>query len=196
MREAMVNIGLILTDNADKNPNISCPIFVRGCGLGDGGRGNCGGPNGSFSSLTAPRLSLGYLGLFLDNVRGWGCGRYRQLGRSELLKLGDLDLFFSNSVRYFEVCHVVSDVVLDGVVVVYTNVEDFSRFGSGCVRVEWRPPRNFVKRQGLGALRKGLLELVEAFRAIAVVLGRCLSLGELSKLYAWLSASWGLWPPG
>jgi len=80
-----------------------------------------------------------------------------------------------------------------GVVVVYTNVEDLSRFGVGCVRVEWRPPRGFVRRQGLFALRKGPLELVEAFRAIAFVLGRCLSLGELSKLYAWLSASWGFW---
>jgi hypothetical protein len=139
--------------------------------------------------LLGPYLRPRYLGLFLDNVRGWGVGRYKQLPRDLLLKPRDLDLFVSNRVSYFEVCHLVGNVLMDGCVVVYTNLEDLDKFGASC-RVEYRPPKDFVKDNGLFTLRKGVVELSKAFRAIAVVLRSCLPVDELRGLFSWLSSLW------
>jgi hypothetical protein len=135
---------------------------------------------------------VGYLGLFLDNVRWFGLdGRWHQLPRAKLLRLGDLDPGWS--VGYAEVTHVVGDLVLDGVVVVYTNAEDLGRFGTGAVRVEYRPPRGFVRGRGVAStLLLAKYELVKAFRALAVVLGEVLSRGRLSDLYSWLGRLWGM----
>jgi hypothetical protein len=139
--------------------------------------------------LLGPYLRPRYLGLFLDNIRGWSCGRYKQLPRELLLKPRDLDLFFSNKVSYFEVCHLVGNVLMDGCVVVYTNLEDLERFGASC-RVEYRPLRDFVKDNGLFTLRKGVVELSKAFRALAIVLRSCLPVDELKSLFSWLSSLW------
>jgi hypothetical protein len=139
--------------------------------------------------LLGPYLRPKYLGLFLDNVRGFRCGRYKQLGRDLLLKPCDLELFVPNRVSYFEVCHLVGNVLVDGVVTVYTNSGDVDRFGASC-RVEYRPPRDFVKDNGPLTLRKGVVELSKAFRALAVVLRSCLRVDELRGLFSWLSSLW------
>ena len=133
-----------------------------------------------------------YLGLFLDNLRWFGLdGRWHQLPRSGLLGLGGLDPEWS--VAYSEVAHVVGNLVLDGVVVVYTNAEDFRRFGAGAVRVEYRPPSGYVRRRGLAStLLLAKYELVKAFKALAVVLGEVLSARKLLELYSWIGALWGL----
>jgi hypothetical protein len=133
-----------------------------------------------------------YLGLFLDNIRWLGLdGRWHQLPRSGLLRLGDLDPGWS--VGYAEVAHAVGGVVLDGVVVVYTNAEDFGRFGGGAVRVEYRPPRGYVRRSGLAsALLLAKHELVKAFKAMAAVLGEVLPARRLLELYSWLGGLWGV----
>jgi hypothetical protein len=134
----------------------------------------------------------GYLGLYLDNVRWFGLdGRWHQLPRSGLLRLGGLDPEWV--VAYSEVAHVVGGSVLDGVVVVYTNVEDFRRFGTSAVRVEYRPPSGYVGRRGLAStLLLAKEELVKAFRALAIVLGEVLPRKRLLGLYSWLGGLWGV----
>jgi hypothetical protein len=149
---------------------------------------------GSRAVATGSAIAGGsrYLGLFLDNLRWVGLdGRYRQLPRSALLRYGGLDPEWS--VSYAEVTHVVGGAVLDGVVVVYTNVEDFRRFGSGTVRVEYRPPSGYVRRRGLASTMLLVKEeLVKAFRALAVVLGEVLPRRKLAGLYSWLGGLWGV----
>jgi hypothetical protein len=133
-----------------------------------------------------------YLGLFLDNVRRYDPdGRYRQSPRHVLMRPRDLDPGWL--VAYSEVTHVVGNSVLDGVVVVYTNAEDFRRFGGGAVRVEWRPPSGYVRRNGLAsAVLLAREELVKAFRAMAVVLGEVLTGRRLFELYSWVGRLWGV----
>jgi hypothetical protein len=134
----------------------------------------------------------GYLGLYLDNVRWYGLdGGWHQLPRSALLRPGGLDPEWL--VAYSEVTHVVGNLVLDGVVVVYTNTEDLGRFGAGAVRVEYRPPSGYVRRSGLAStLLLAKYELVKAFRALAVVLREQLAPRRLLELYTWLGGLWGV----
>jgi len=128
---------------------------------------------------------LGYAGLWIDNGRFYDVwGRLHRQGRRVLWSLG----VFENAERvvYFEATHVVTNVVLDGVVVVYTNVEDFERFGGASARVEWRPPSGFVKRRGVAAtLRKALEEYVKAFKALWIVLINNLSKKQVLQLLKW-----------
>ena len=133
-----------------------------------------------------------YLGLYLDNVRWFGLdGRWHQRPRSGLLRPGGLDPGWR--VGYAEVAHVVGNLVLDGVVVVYTNTEDLGRFGTGAVRVEYRPPSGYVRRSGLAsALLLAKYELVKTFKALAVVLREQLAPKRLSELYTWLGGLWGV----
>jgi len=71
--------------------------------------------------------------------------------------------------------------------VVYSSRGD----GGASVRVEYRPPKNFVKLNGVAsALRMSKHELVEAFKALAIVLREVLVARELSRLYEWLSGTW------
>jgi len=68
------------------------------------------------------------------------------------------------------------------------NPGDLGRFGD-CVRVEWRPSGGFVSKAGVsGTLRASRVELVRAWVALSVVLGRGLGLarGHLASLYSWL----------
>ncbi len=144
--------------------------------------------------LVVPR-GVRYVGLFVDNVRGVRGGRYVPFpaGRGVLLEVRDLGLFYG-SVSYFEVTHVVGGVVLDGQVVVYSNPGDVGWFGP-CVRVEWRPPGGFVSSSGVrGTLQRSRVELLGAWVALSVVLGRGLGLSRrcLSGLYGWLGRLWGL----
>jgi hypothetical protein len=131
---------------------------------------------------------FGYVGVFFDNVRWVGFdGRFHQLDRDKLLTYGSLP----DNIRYFEVTHVVSGDVLDGVVVIYTNVEDFSRFEKASVRVNWLPPSGFVKRNGVaGTVHYAKYEFVKAFKYLAVVLKEVLPIKELNNLFNWLSWVW------
>jgi hypothetical protein len=131
---------------------------------------------------------LGYVGLFFDNVRWFGGdGCLHQLGRDELLSYGSLP----DDVRYFEVTHVVSGDVLDGVVVIYTNVEDFDRFKKPSTRVNWLPPSGFVRHNGVApTVHYAKHEFIKAFKFLAVVLKEELPVRELNKLFSWLSWTW------
>jgi hypothetical protein len=138
---------------------------------------------------------LGFVGLFVDNVRCVGNGLFRPWpgGRGVLFRVSDLGLFCSN-VCYFEVCHVVGGVGLGGQVVVYSNSGDMARLGE-CVRVEWRPPENFVSEAGVrGTLQRSRVEFLRAWVALSVVLREGLGLPRsyLSSLYSWLGNLWGL----
>jgi hypothetical protein len=164
-----------------------CPSSVVGlCGVGR--VGSCG--------LVCSRSNgLGYVGLFVDNVRGVRGGVYEPWpgGRGCLVGVRDLRLFYG-SVSYFEPCHVVCGVSLEGQVVVYSNSGDRGRFGC-CVRVEWRPPEGFVSSAGVrGTLGRSRVELLRAWVALSVVLryGLGLSRRYLSSLYSWLGRLWGL----
>jgi hypothetical protein len=133
---------------------------------------------------------VGYGGLWVDNGRYYVSGVFKPIrqGRGRLWSLG----VFSEAERvvYFEATHVVTNLVLDGVVVVYTNVEDFGRFGAVATRVEWRPPSGFVKRRGVAAtLRKSLEEYVKAFKALWVVLVNNLSRERVAELLRWQLAT-------
>jgi hypothetical protein len=133
--------------------------------------------------------------LFVDNVRGVGGGLYSPYpgGRVALLGVRDLKLFYGG-VCYFEPCHVVGGVSLDGLVVVYSNPGDVVGFG-GCVRVEWRPPGGLVSSSGVaGTLSASRVEFVRAWVALGVVLrfGLGFSRRYLSSLYSWLGRLWGL----
>jgi hypothetical protein len=132
--------------------------------------------------------SLGYVGVFFDNVRWVGFdGWLHQLGRGKLLTYGSLP----DGVRYFEVTHVVSGDVLDCVVVIYSNVEDFNRFKKPSVRVEWRPPSGYVRKNGVAnTVHYAKHELIKAFKSLAVVLKNVMTPRELSKLFNWLSWTW------
>lgn len=166
------------------------PEGTRGLEVGGGlgGGVGVGGVFGGSLFVGGGFGSLGYVGLYFDNVRWVGFdGRLHQLERGRLLAYGQLP----DGVRYFEVAHVVSGDVLDGVVVIYTNVEDFSRFGKPSVRVEWRPPSNYVRRNGVAnAVHYGKHELVKAFKSLAVVLKNVMTPRELSGLFNWLLWVW------
>jgi hypothetical protein len=138
---------------------------------------------------------LGYVGLFVDSVRGVRGGVFEPFpgGRGCLLDVRDLLLFYGG-VCYFEVTHVVGGVGVGGQVVVYSNSGDVGRFGDS-VRVEWRPPGGFVSSAGVrGALARSRVEFVRAWVALSVVLrfGLGLPRGYLASLYNWLGRLWGL----
>ena len=147
----------------------------------DGGSRKAMGTRALLSGVSV----VGYGGLWIDNARYFDVwGVFRQLPR---VVLGSLGMFSeAERVVYFEATHVVTNAVLDGVIVIYSNVEDFERFGSASVRVEWRPPSGFVKRRGVAAtLRKALEEYVKAFKALWIVLINNLSKKQVLQLLKW-----------
>jgi len=118
----------------------------------------------------------GSVELFFDNVRGYvSSGRYVGGDRNRTLGWWQVNSLFG-SVSYAEVGWRVfgNDPyggVLDGVVVIYTNVQDLKRFGKPSVRVEYRPPGGYVKRNGLGsAVRLSFYELLKAWVALTKAL--------------------------
>jgi len=147
----------------------------------------------SVGGLLRPHIN--YVGLFVDNVRGVRGGGYSPYpgGRCVLLGVGDLRLFY-DGVCYFEPCHVVSGVSLEGQVVVYSNSGDLGRFGES-VRVEWRPSEGFVSVAGVrGTLQRSRVEFLRAWVALSVVLryGLGLTRRQLASLYSWLGRLWGV----
>jgi len=148
-------------------------IFVGG-GVGFGG------------VVASQKVDHGSLGgsveLFFDNVRGYisrvYC--YRDRCSKDLVYVnGDRDRTLSwwqvNSlyerVSYSEIGYRVFGGdpfdVLDGVVVIYSNMQDLKRFGSPSIRVEYRAPKGYVKRNGLvSTIRLGFYELLKAWKAL------------------------------
>jgi len=135
--------------------------------------------------------------LFFDNVRGFvGSGVYVCGDRGRTLSWGSLGLF--SSVSYAEVGVRVFNEgvldVLDGKVVIYSNASDLVRYGRASVRVEWRPPRGFVRRNGvLAAVRYSFYELVKAWSALTrAILHMASGNPELVRHFARVASGVGL----
>ena len=153
-------------------------------GKPDGTGGATALPAALPSSRALPGGRPAYGGAFYDNVRYYVGGVYQRTGRDEVMSPRDLSV--ADSVSYLEVGYWVRNLVVGGVVVVYSNLGD-----GYATRVEWRPPRGYVKENGVAStLRLAKRELASAFRAVAIVLGEVLSPRELSGLYGWLSQLW------
>jgi len=154
-------------------------VFVGG----GANNGNGFGGGGSGGGSLANQGSLGSsVELFFDNVRGYisrvYC--YRDRCSKDLVYVnGDRDRTLSwwqvNSlyerVTYSEIGYRVFGGdpfdVLDGKIVIYSNVLDLRRFGKPSIRVEYRPPRNYVKRNGLvSTVRMSFYEMLKAWRAL------------------------------
>ena len=115
-----------------------------------------------------PRGACSVSGPFFDNVRGYTfSGLYRHGDRGRVL--GPRELVFFERVSYAEVLYRVSGLVMPGQLVVYTN----SSQDGESVRVEYRPVKGFVKRNGLGSLIRMYWEaLLIGFRSLLVLLVR------------------------
>ncbi len=124
--------------------------------------------DGTRVSLGGVVGGCGVRGFFLDNVRGYlWSGVYVAGDRGRVRGLGELVFF--RCVGYAEFVGVVEGVSVDGSVVVYSNVGD----GAGCARVEWRPPRGFVKRNGVACgWRMFWEQVLNAWKALTVLLLR------------------------
>jgi len=119
-----------------------------------------------------------------DNVRGFvGCG-YVGGDRGRVLGWRDLSLF--DSLSYLEVQRLVDGVgVVDGLLAIYTN---WGQDGRG-IRVEWRPPKGFVKRNGVEGSVRGFWEAVlNALKALMSLLPYA-PLHVLRRFLHWLSSS-------
>jgi len=84
---------------------------------------NCDGTGGA--AAVAKALPSGrpcYGGTFYDNVRYYVSGKPCRTRRDQLMRLEDLSV--ADSVSYCEVMHRVENLVVDGIVVVYTNPEE------------------------------------------------------------------------
>jgi DNA-binding MarR family transcriptional regulator len=140
--------------------------------------------------------SVGYVGRYFDNVRGYVGSSYVQSGRDVLVS----GLAGFDRLSYFEITHLVRGFVVEGVVVVYTNEGDLGWFDDCVARVEWRPPEGVVgSNPPASVLRLGRFEFTKAFKALSIVLGELLLPDDLADLYAWLGRRWGLvgcerWP--
>jgi len=103
----------------------------------------------------------GFVGVFLDNVRGWRGGVFVPGDRGRVLGFGDL-VFFSR-VSYGEFAVATGSRVFQGLgqVVVYYNCKS----GPGGVTicsdwVEWRPPRGFVRSNGVFNARRFFVNVI------------------------------------
>ena len=131
---------------------------------------------------------VGYLGLFFDDVRYYVGGVFFRQPRGGLWSCWHVPSV--DEFSYGEVCHLVGGLEVHGAVVVYSN---FREDGFDRVRVEFRPPSGFVRRNGLaGAVRFSIGNFVNAWRALCVVLREHLSNRLLGYLVNWLLGLWGL----
>jgi len=134
----------------------------NGDGVANNGNGVVGGVSRAGGSVE----------VYFDNVRGYVLGgRYVGGDRGYTLGWWEVGSLYER-ITYSEVGRRVfgSDPygdVLDGVVVIYTNIVDIRRFGKPCVRVEYRPPRGYVKRNGLvSTVRLSFYELLKVWKAL------------------------------
>ena len=102
-------------------------------------------PSPSPSSLPSP--SPPPEGPRFDNVRGLTPSGYVRGDRGRALSQADLARF--ERVSYAEVQYVVRGLgEVPGVLVIYTNL---AQDGPNSIRIEWRPPRGYVKVNGLAS---------------------------------------------
>jgi len=151
-------------------------IFNGGGSGVNGVSGNSGvGDNGVKVSSVSNSVSssLGSsVELYFDNVRGYSAGgRYVDGDRDRTLSWWQVNSLYEK-VTYAEVGRRVfgSDPygdVLDGVVVIYTNISDVRRYNKPSIRVEYRPPRGYVKRNGLvSTVKLSFYEMLKAWKAL------------------------------
>lgn len=135
-------------------------------GEGDGTRGRGAGGVGVGSAGSAG--VCGVEGPFLDNVRGVSVsGRVVRGDRGRVRRLSELVFF--EGVSYAEVLWRVRGAWFPGHLVLYSNALQDGE----AVRVEWRPPRGYVKRNGLGSALRMYWEVVlVAWRCLAELLLR------------------------
>jgi len=96
-------------------------------------------------------------GPFLDNVDAYTYSGKRVRGEKIDRSLSELSFF--SKVNYAEILYRVEGVEVFGTLVIYQK--------NHRVRIEWRPPRGFVKRNGLASgLRMYWEMLLAAFKAI------------------------------
>jgi len=159
------NSGKVNSDKASgsqRQPN-GTRIFV-------GGGGNGGGLSNSVE-------------LYFDNVRGYRLEPYvdedinvrtrlRYVGgdRGRTLSWWEVNSLYER-ITYSEIGYRVfgNDPfgVLDGVVVIYTNINDIRKYGRPSIRVEYRPEKGYVKRNGLASTVKlSFHELLKAWVAL------------------------------
>ena len=112
------------------------------------------------------RVSLGcgfgfVSGPFFDNVRGY-CGLgYVGGDRGGVVEARELVRF--NSISYAEVLYRVRGLKGVGCLVVYSNEKQ----DGGAVRVEWRPPKGYVKCNGVAsAVRMYWEQVLNGFKAL------------------------------
>jgi len=106
--------------------------------------------------------------MFFDNVRGYVGGSYVPGDRGFTLSWRDLS--FYSDISYAEVGYKVSGVEVPGMIAVYTN---YSQDGSNIVRVEYRPPKGYVKKNGVESVVRMYWEvLLNAFKSMWVLLTR------------------------
>gem|GEM_PF-6019100 len=142
-------------------------------GEGDGTRGAvgawCGSAGFAGAGGSRPRSCglyrcglCGVEGPFLDNVRGVSVsGRVVRGDRGRVRRLSELVFF--EGVSYAEVLYRVRGAWFPGHLVLYSNALQDGE----AVRVEWRPPRGYVKRNGLGSAIRMYWEVaLVAWRAL------------------------------
>jgi len=125
-------------------------VMDKGTRLGFGGFGAPFMLPGNVYVFGAPGcvgVGLSVCGLFFDNVRGFVVsGGYVQGDRGKVVGWDYLGRF--DRLSYCEVGCRVSGLPFAGRVMVYCNR---GQDGDGVVRVEYRPPSGFVKKNGLAA---------------------------------------------
>ena len=149
-----------------------------------------GRPATSASVVSYPLRVSGVSGPFLDNLRFYDSeGCFRVKPRGEMWRLEHLASVDVSRVSYLETVFLLGGHELPGNLVLYSDPGRFP----GAVKVEWRPPRGFVRRSGVaGALSMAREVYVTGFRALARVLAEVLPRPRLVELAGWLSRVWGV----
>jgi len=149
-----------------------------------------GRPTVGASAVSYPLRVSGVSGPLLDNLRFYDSeGCFRVKPRGEVWRLEHLASVDVSRVSYLEVAFLLGGHELPGNLVLYSDPGRFP----GAVKVEWRPPRGFVRRSGVaGALSMAREVYVTGFRALARVLAEVLPRPRLVELAGWLSRVWGV----
>ena len=135
------------------------PVFGVGGALGRVcGGGVCGG-GGVVGVVEGP---------LFDNVRGYGLGG-GYVGGDRGRVLSSRDLVFFSSVSYAEVLWRVRGFAIPGQLVVYTNGSQ----DGYAVRIEYRPVKDYVKKNGLASLVRIYWEIVlTVWKALTTLIQR------------------------
>jgi len=104
-----------------------------------------------------PKVRINVDGPFLDNLDAYTVSGRRV--RGDRVDREFKQLVFFSKINYAEVLYKAEGAEMFGVLVIYKK--------DGKVRVEWRPPKGYVKRNGIeSALRMYWEMVLEAFRTL------------------------------